>query len=94
MFDDIFDPDYGVDNSPPDGTDIFQFILYYSEEEMNEVKELMKIGIKKEFENPLEVGNASDLIKLLLKRNYGNVDIKTSNEIISSGQASSNVPQL
>lgn len=68
----LFETDWGIDNSEPDNTEITTTILYFSKEELAQFKKLCKLGIKKEFgEEFQEKGNLSDLLLILLNKNYG-----------------------
>jgi hypothetical protein len=70
----LFEQDWGVDNSPLDDTQITTTILYFSIDELKEFKELCKNGMKKEFPNNFKTnGNLSDLLLLMLRKNYGNI---------------------
>jgi hypothetical protein len=73
--DNLFDviPDFGKDTSKPDGTQITTtLLLFYSQQELDEFKQLCKRGIRKEYPlTYLEEGNVSDFLLLLLKRLYG-----------------------
>jgi hypothetical protein len=72
MWDELLEPDYGVDNSPPDGTRITQVILYFDKPEAEEFKRLCKAGIKLEFPQTYrETGNLSDFLLYILNRLYG-----------------------
>lgn len=68
----LFEDDWGVDNSPEDDTQITTTILYFSEEELKEFKQLCKEGIKVEFKEDFQQkGNLSDFLLTVLKRHYG-----------------------
>jgi len=70
----LFNYDWGVDNSEIDNTEITTTILYFSKEELNEFKKLCKIGIKKEFnEDFQQKGNLSDFLLKILNEKYGNL---------------------
>lgn len=70
----LFAPEWGVDQSPTDQTEITTTILYFSKEELREFKTLCREGIKKEFgEEFQQRGNLSDLLLKLLREKYGNV---------------------
>ena len=85
----LFEDDWGEDNSPIDGTEITQVILYFSKEDTKLFKSLCKEGMKTEFENYLEEANVSDLLLKILKEKYENLlpkkmlDSSTSREIES-----------
>lgn len=69
----LFEPDWGVDNSPIDQTEITTTILYFSKEELKEFKTLCKTAMKREY--PLQFqkeGNLSDLLLKILREQYGN----------------------
>lgn len=73
MFQDLLEPQYGVDQSPPDDTRITQVILYLNAPDAKRLKELAKEALKKEFpEDYMERGNISDLYLHLLEKHYGN----------------------
>lgn len=68
----LFEDDWGIDNSEIENVEITTTILYFSKEELAQFKKLCKIGIKKEFgEDFKEKGNLSDLLLILLNKNYG-----------------------
>lgn len=70
----LFETDWGVDNSPQDYTEITTTILYFSKEELAEFKKLCKTGIKREFGAEFQQkGNLSDFLLLTLRKNYGNL---------------------
>lgn len=59
-------------NSPVDNTNITTTLLYFSEEELAEFKQLCKQGMRIEYgEERNSKGNLSDFLLLVLKRNYG-----------------------
>ena len=69
----LFEQDWGVDNSPPDDTEITTTILYFSKQELAQFKKLCKVGIKKEFGADFQQkGNLSDFLLKLLNDTYGN----------------------
>jgi len=69
----LFERDYGVDNSELDNTQITTMLLYFSTEEMSEFKRLCKIGIKKVFgEEAINKGNITDFLIKELKEKYDN----------------------
>lgn len=68
----LFEQDYGKDNSPIDDTQIKQRILYFSKEEDLEFLKLCKKGIKQEFgPSSNEKGNISDFLLKKLRQLYG-----------------------
>ena len=72
MFQDLFEPDYGVDQSPEDKTKITQVILYFDAPDAVELKELAKEAMKKEMtDRYLDQGNLSDLYLIMLRKYYG-----------------------
>ncbi len=69
----LFKDDWGVDNSPPDNTEITSTMLYFSTNELKDFKRLCKVAMKKEYgEQVFEKGNLSDLLLLILSR-YENI---------------------
>lgn len=82
MFKDLLIPDYGEDDSPPDGTKITQVILYFDEKDALELKRLAKEAMKAEMPDYIEKGNLSDILLLILKKHYG----KTNFERVHIGQ--------
>jgi len=67
----LFEQDWGVDNSPLDDTQITTTLLYFSKDELKEFKKLCKTGMKKEFGADYQTkGNLSDLLLKVLKENY------------------------
>lgn len=69
----LFEYDYGKDDSPVDETDITTTILYFSKEELVEFKKHCKVAMKIEFpENFQEKGNISDLLLKILREKYAN----------------------
>jgi hypothetical protein len=75
----LFEDDWGVDNSPPDNTEITTTILYFSKEELATFKALCKIGMKKTLGDEAQTkGNLSDFLINTLNQLYGNVQTKES----------------
>lgn len=69
----LFEQDWGIDNSELDNTEITTTILYFSKTELVLFKKLCKTGIKKEFGIEYqEKGNLSDLLLKILKEKYEN----------------------
>jgi hypothetical protein len=69
----LFETDWGVDNSAPDNTEITTTILYFSKEELQQFKKLCKVGIKNEFGIEYQQkGNLSDFLLKILNEKYGN----------------------
>ena len=70
----LFEPDWGVDNSAPDNTEITTTILYFSKGELQQFKKLCKVGIKNEFGVEYQQkGNLSDFLLKILNEKYGNI---------------------
>jgi len=70
----LFETDWGIDNSKPDNTEITTTILYFSKEELAQFKKLCKIGIRKEFgEEFQQKGNLSDFLLKILNEKYANL---------------------
>jgi hypothetical protein len=70
----LFENDWGIDNSPHDNTEITTTILYFSKEELAQFKRLCKIGIKIEFgEEFQQKGNLSDFLLKILNEKYANL---------------------
>jgi hypothetical protein len=67
---DMFEPEYGIDDSPKDDTRIIQIILYFDEPEITEFKELAKIAMRAEFTDYTSKANLSDLFLFILKKHY------------------------
>lgn len=68
----LFEYEWGEDNSPLDNTEITTTILYFSKEELAEFKALCKTGMKQMFgEKVIEKGNISDFLLNTLKNLYG-----------------------
>lgn len=81
--DELFEPDYGVDNSPIDSTQITTTILYYSEEELEEFKKLAKKAMRQKLgiQQAQEKGNISDIVLNILREKYGeDIQAPASNE--------------
>jgi len=79
MFDDLLEPVYGVDQSPPDDTHIVQVLLYFSEEEAEEFKKLCKQRMKEVWPTSYtEKGNISDLLLKILK--HGKISVEKIHE--------------
>jgi hypothetical protein len=69
----LFETDWGVDNSAIDNTEITTTILYFSKEELQQFKKLCKVGIKNEFGIEYQQkGNLSDFLLKILNEKYGN----------------------
>lgn len=65
----LFEDDWGVDNSPPDNTEITTTMLYFSTDELKEFKRLCKLAMKQEYgDQVFEKGNLSNLLLLILRR--------------------------
>lgn len=65
----LFEDDWGVDNSPPDNTEITTTMLYFSTDELKEFKRLCKLAMKQEYgDEVFEKGNLSNLLLLILRR--------------------------
>jgi hypothetical protein len=70
----LFEDEWGVDKSPIENIEITTTILYFDTVELKEFKSLCKKGIKYEFKDEyMEKGNLSDLLLILLRKNYGNL---------------------
>jgi hypothetical protein len=70
----LFETDWGIDNSKPDNTEITTTILYFSKEELVQFKKLCKVGIRKEFgEEFQQKGNLSDFLLKILNEKYANL---------------------
>jgi len=70
----LFETDWGVDNSEVDNTEITTTILYFSKEELAQFKKLCKVGIKNEFGVEYQQkGNLSDFLLKILNEKYGNL---------------------
>ena len=54
-----------------DTTDINQFILYFSDKEFPEFKQLCKEAMKKEHPADYQSKNASDILLTVLRKHYG-----------------------
>jgi hypothetical protein len=73
----LFNYDYGKDNSPEDKTVIKQMALYYNQDDFVLFKKLCKIGIKRMYGNDaFDRGNVSDLLLLILKQLYGEITLE------------------
>lgn len=73
----MFEPEYGVDQSPLDPTKITQIILYFDEPDTIELKRLAKEAMKVEFpETFMKEANLSNLYLHLLKKYYGKNNIE------------------
>lgn len=60
------------DNSPIDETRICYTPVYFSDEELKEFRQLCKAGMKTEYkQTELNRANVSDLLLLVLRKNYG-----------------------
>jgi hypothetical protein len=81
----LFEDDWGVDNSPPDDTEITTTILYFSKEELQEFKQLCKVGIKKTLGSEANAkGNLSDFLINTLKNLYGNIQTQETSDNATS----------
>lgn len=70
----LFEHDWGVNNSEVDNTEITTTILYFSKEELQQFKKLCKVGIKNEFGMEYQQkGNLSDFLLKILNEKYGNL---------------------
>jgi hypothetical protein len=68
----LFEVEIEKGGTERDDTQIKQFILYFSEPELAEMKKLVKAGCSAELgSDKFEKGNASDLILTSLRKNYG-----------------------
>jgi len=69
LFGDIMEPDYGVNNAPEDSTEIKQVILYFSNDDVPELKRLAKEAMKRIWPSTyIEDGNLSNLYLYLLRK--------------------------
>lgn len=70
----LFETEWGLDNSPIDNTEITTTILYFSKDELIKFKHLCKIGIKIEFgQDYQQKGNLSDFLLKILAQRYENI---------------------
>jgi hypothetical protein len=70
----LFEKDWGINNSEFDDTEITTTILYFSKIELAKFRKLCKLGIKKEFANEFqEKGNIPDLLLKILTEKYENL---------------------
>lgn len=77
----LFEDDWGVDESPPDNTEITTTILYFSKEELAEFKALCKSGMRKMYGTDVNTkANLSDFLLTLLKTNDGNIQAKEATD--------------
>lgn len=68
----LFEQDWGVDNSPLDETQITTTLLYFDKDELKQFKRLCKKGMKAEFGNDYQQkANLTDFLLILLNKNYG-----------------------
>lgn len=89
MFNELFETDYGQGSKEIDETDITTTLLYFSSPELKEFKALAKVGMKKEFgDNYIAKGNLSDLLLIMLRRDYGNkeTDVNKDNDRPNDGE--------
>jgi hypothetical protein len=72
MLEELFPPDYGEGGAEKDDTQITTTILYFSEEEQAEFKQLCKLCMKDllGLEKAIDKGNISDAVLMLLRKNY------------------------
>lgn len=69
----LFEDDWGINDSPLENVEITTTILYFSKQELSDFKKLCKIGIKEYFgDDYQEKGNISDFLLKILKEKYGN----------------------
>jgi hypothetical protein len=70
----LFEQEYGKDNSEKDETEITTMLLYFSKEQLLEFKKLCKIGMKKFYseEELLKSGNITDFLINQLRQKYEN----------------------
>ena len=69
----LFEYDWGEDNSQEDNTEITTTILYFSKDELVKFKTLCKTGIRQMFgEQANDKGNLSDFLLNTLNNLYGN----------------------
>lgn len=88
----LFEMDYGLDNSPPDNTEIVQVILYFSQEETKEFKKLCKELMKREWPGEyIDKGNLSDLLLKILKKQHESGNIITKNDGETGGSPEGHV---
>lgn len=73
MFEEMFEPEWGEDNSPIDReTNIRQKLLYFSDNEHKEFNQLCKVGMKIEYPENFQESNQSDFLLKILRKLYGN----------------------
>lgn len=70
MFQDLLEPDYGVNEEPLEASDINQYILYFNDEEFPEFKTLLKRAMRTEFPVSFQQANVSDTLLLILRKHY------------------------
>lgn len=81
----LFDHEYGEDESPIIDPGITQVIFYFGEEDAKYFKRLAKEGMKVEFKDYINDGNISDLLLMILKRNYDHLLTKKTFDAAASG---------
>ncbi len=79
----LFEQDWGIDNSPIDETVITTTILYFSKDELKEFKKLCKKGMKIQYPNAYQYkANLSDFLLFLLRENYEKNNFENKNETL------------
>lgn len=77
----LFEDDWGVDQSEKDDTEITTTILYFSREELREVKKLCKVVMKKaDPVNYAKTQNISDTFLTLLRKEVNGKNSTTSQD--------------
>jgi hypothetical protein len=67
----LFEDEFGEGNQEQDNTEIKSTLLYFSGEEHSEFKRLVKKAIESNVEDKFKDGNISDIILIILRREYG-----------------------
>jgi hypothetical protein len=81
----LFEDEWGVDDSPTDNTEITTTLLYFSKDELATFKALCKKGMKSMYGDEAQTkGNLSDFLLTLLNHNYGNIHAKENDDNATS----------
>ena len=87
----LFEDDWGEDNSKIEDPEITQVIFYFSADNANDFKKKSKELMKEYFEDYINDGNLSDLLLILVKEKYENIQSKKALDNTTSGDAQRNL---
>ena len=87
----LFEDDWGEDNSPIEDPEITQVIFYFSADDAKEFKKKSKELMKEYFQDYIKDGNVSDLLLILVKEKYENIQTQKTIDASASGSPEGNL---